>query len=121
MSTLYTWPPGLPQIPERGFTESVGVSVLRTPMDAGPAKMRKRFKRPSILNVSYLLTTAEISLLETFIFTTLQGVFRFNFPHPRTQQSVEVRIIPGSDSTYYTISYVAPGYWKVALQLEVLP
>lgn len=121
MSTSYVWPPGLPQNPEKGFTESVGVSVLRTPMEAGPAKMRKRFKRPGILNVSYLLSTDQVALLETFVFTTLQGVFRFNFTHPRTTQLVEVRIVPGQDGTYYAVNYVAPGYWKVALQLEILP
>lgn len=121
MSTPYVWPPGLPQIPERGFTESIGVSVLRTPMEAGPAKMRRRFKRPTVMQVSYLLSTAQVNTLETFVFTTLQGVYRFTFPHPRTGASVETRIVPGQDSTYYTISYAAPGYWKIGLQLEIMP
>lgn len=121
MAVSFVWPLGLPQAPDRGFTESKGLNVLRTPMDAGPAKMRKRSVRPDTMNVSYLLTTNQVSTLETFVFTTLQGTYRFGWPHPRTNVQVEARVVPSSDGAYYSITYAAPGYWRVSLQLEILP
>lgn len=121
MAVSYVWPAGLPQVVEKGFSESIGLNVLRTPMDAGPAKMRRRSLRPSIMNVSFLLTTAQVATLETFVLTTLNGTARFGFPHPRKGVQVETRIVPGSDGMYYNISYRAPGYYGVAMQLEILP
>ena len=121
MAVSYIWPAGLPQVVEKGFTESMGLNVLRTPMDAGPAKMRRRSLKPTVMNVSFLLTTAQVSTLETFVFTTLNGTARFGFPHPRKGTQVEARIVPGQDGSYYTLSYRAPGYYGVALQLEILP
>jgi hypothetical protein len=121
MAVSYIWPLTLPQVVQKGFSESIGINVLRTPMDAGPAKMRARSKRPSVMNVSFLLTTAQVAILESFVLNTIQGVSRFGFPHPRTSAQVEARIVPGQDGQYYSVQYAAPGYWSVALQLEILP
>lgn len=116
----YTWPSTLPQVPQKGYTESIGANILRTPMDAGPAKMRYRGKRPDTLNVQFLMTTAQVTNLQSFVQDTLINIRRFNFTHPRTGSTVEVRIIPQSESMFST-SYVAPGYYQIGLQLEVLP
>jgi hypothetical protein len=83
--------------------------------------MRKRGNRPQTLNVQFLMTTAQVSLLETFVKTTIQGTVRFGFPHPRLGVVSEVRIVPQGEGEYYTLSYVAPGYYSVNLALEVLP
>ncbi len=120
MATPYTWPSSLPQQVERGFTESIGVNVLRTPMDAGPAKLRRRSTRPETLAVTFLMTTAQVATLENFVLNTIKGVYRFNFIHPRKQILVEVRMVPAGDGQYFTCTYKAPGYWGIALQLEIL-
>jgi hypothetical protein len=121
MALQFNWPTTLPQTVERGFTESIGLNVLRTPMDAGPAKMRRRSVRPETLSVQFLFTTAQVAILETFIIDTLQGVYRFGFRHPRKGTTVETRIVPTSDGQYFTAAYRAPGYWGISLQLEILP
>jgi len=121
MAVSYIWPAGLPQVVEKGFTESIGLNILRTPMDAGPAKMRRRSLKPSVMNITLQLTTEQVVLLETFVFTTINGTSRFGFPHPRKGIQVEARIVPGSDGNYYTVTYRAPGYYGVGLQLEILP
>ena len=121
MAVSYVWPPGLPQVVEKGYTESIGLNVLRTPMDAGPAKIRRRALKPAILNVSFLMTASQITILETFVLNTIQGTARFGFPHPRTGVEVETRIIPASDGSYYTLAYRGPNYYGVSLQLEILP
>lgn len=122
MAYTYTWTgAGLPNTPQKGYTETGGVLVVRTPQDSGPAKMRKRGSKPQNLNLSYIMTKAQVALLETFVKTTLQGTIRFGFPHPRTGSIVEVRIVPQGEGDYYNIAYLAPDYYTINLTLEVLP
>jgi len=118
---IYSWPVSLPQAPQRGFTETGGVLVLRTPMDSGPAKQRRRGQKPQVLQLSYLMTTAQVSTFEGFVKNDLKGTARYNYLHPRLNTTVEVRIVPQSGGELYNITYQAPGYWMVALTLEVLP
>ena len=121
MAYAYVWPPSLPQSPQKGFAETGGVLVLRTPMDAGPAKQRRRGQRPQTMQVSFIMTTAQTQTLETFVKDTLQGTARFGFMHPRLQTIVETRIVPQGEGQLYSFTYLAPGYWTVSLQLEILP
>ena len=121
MAYSYVWPPALPQVPQKGYTETGGANILSTNMDSGPAKRRYRGKRSQTLNVSFLMTTKDVAALETFVETTIQGVARFGFPHPRTGVTREVRIMPEGEGNLYNTSYTAPGYFTVTLTLEVLP
>lgn len=123
------WPTTLPQVPQKGFTESVGINVIRSATDAGPAKQRRRASRPNELSVNFLMTTAQTQKLEDFIKnlptnTTTPGIAgtnRFTFTHPRLYTTVEVRIIPGSGGEFFNLQYVAPGYWSTSLKFEVMP
>jgi hypothetical protein len=116
------WPSTLPQVPQKGFQESVGVNVIRSQTDTGPAKQRRRASRPDEMSISFIMTTAQTQTLETFIKDTIRGVSRFQFPHPRkTNTFVDVRIIPGSGGEFFTLQYIAPGYWSTGLKLEVMP
>jgi hypothetical protein len=124
MAYSYTWPTSLPQIPQKGYTETGGANILSTTMDSGPAKRRYRGKRPQTLAVNFLMTTAQITTLETFVLgpSAIRAVSRFGFPHPRTRAVVEVRLVPGgNEGTLYNVSYTAPGYYTVNMNLEVLP
>lgn len=122
MATLINWPPSLPQYARRSsYTEKHGVLVTSTPMDAGPAKLRRRGNKPVLLTAEYILTAAQLDTLETFVKTTLMGVKRFNLPHPRTQASVEVRLVPSGDGEYYSVSYLSSVEFSVSLSIEVLP
>lgn len=116
-----TWPNTLPQVPQKGYTETLGTNIIRTNMDAGPAKMRYRGRRPDMLNVQFLMTTAQTDTLQTFVQTTLAGVRRFSFTHPRKNTTVEVRIVPQQDGALYNLSYTAPGFYMISMQFEVLP
>lgn len=89
-------------------------------MDAGPTKTRYRGKAPNILSVSFILTTQQLSTLESFVVDTLKGISRFGFKHPRTGSTVEVRVVPSGKSMFRT-QYLAPGYYRADMQLEVLP
>lgn len=121
MAYYYTWPATLPQVPQKGYTESGGVNMLRTPMDSGPAKQRYRGKKASTMQVSFIMTDAQVETLETFAIETIRGTARFGFTHPRTQDTVEVRILTQQEGVLYNLTYLAPGYWTVTMQLEILP
>lgn len=121
MAYTYIWPTTLPQIPLSNYSETSGVQVIRTSPDLGPAKQRRRAQRPDTLSVQFNMSTAQCELLRAFVQDTLQGVTRFGFTHPRTLTVVEVRIIPESGGSMYTTSYLAPNYWQISMQLEVLP
>ena len=121
MAYAYVWPPSLPQSPQKGFAETGGVLILRTPMDSGPAKQRRRGQRPQGLQLTFIMTTAQTQTFETFVKDTLQGTARFGFTHPRLNTTVETRIVPQGDGQMYTFTYLAPGYWTVSLEIEILP
>lgn len=122
------WPSELPQSPQKGYTESIGVSILRSPVDSGPAKQRYRGSRPDQLDVSFILTTVQVARLRQFITNTstaaspgIGGVGRFKFLHPRTNTLVEVRIVPSGDGELFKLQYLAPGFYQTSMKFEVLP
>lgn len=124
---LAAWPAQLPQSPQKNYTESLGLGIVRSSMDSGVAKQRLRGKRADSLDLNFILTTAQVEILDDFIKDVLYGVKRFTFPHPRkTVQpgvpvTAEVRIVPSGDGEFFKTQYIAPGYFNVALKLEVLP
>jgi hypothetical protein len=116
----FLWPPTLPQVPQKGYSESVGIYVVRSQTDLGPAKQRVRGKKPSELNLSFIMTTEQTEDLEDFVKNIIRGVSRFQFTHPRTLLPVDVRII-SNNGEFYQLQYLAPGYWTTNLKFEVLP
>ena len=121
MAVSFVWPPTLPQAVRKDFAEDNGALILPTPMDAGPAKLRRRGNRPSQMTLGFYMTTAQVEILETFVLNTLRGTARFGFPHPRTGLQVEARIVPGDEGKLYDVKYSTPGEWLVDMTIEVLP
>ena len=121
MAYTHIWPPSLPQKPNQDYSETSGVNVIRTQPDAGPAKMRRRSNRVKTLSMVFDMTTAQVETLESFIENTITGTIRFGFNHPRTNQIVEVRIVPQEDGKFFDLTYFIEGYWKVSITFEVLP
>lgn len=130
--TIPTWPTegNFPQVAQKGFQESVGINVLRSATDSGPAKQRRRGARLSVMDLSFIMTTAQTEILEAFINDTLEGVKRFTFPHPRlytevggvqVPKTIEVRIVVQGDGEFYKLQYLAPGFWQTSLKFEILP
>lgn len=118
----YTWPTSLPQTPLlNGYAESKNINTIRTPMDNGPAKTRRRSALPTPIQCAFNMTATQVATLEDFVKNTLFGVRRFNFTHPRLRTSVEARIVPGSDGKYYDLSPLGGGMWHVSLAMEILP
>jgi len=82
-----TWP--LPyEVLQNGFSQNASDNTIRTKMEAGLDKIRKRYtSQIRNLNVQMQITHAQYITLETFYNTTLQfGVNRFNYPDPIYQK-----------------------------------
>jgi hypothetical protein len=117
----YTWPVSLPQNVRQDFQTARALNILSTPMDLGSPKRRRRGLGVEQLKVGFYMTTAQIATLETFVQSTIKGTARFDFAHPVTGATVEVRIVPQSDGQLYTVSYHSPTLWLVDMMLEVVP
>jgi hypothetical protein len=112
---------GLPTSPQKGFTENFIMNIVRSSMDAGPAKQRRRGLGVNTLSVQYLLDDTQLDLLRDFCLNDTQGVYYFEYPHPVTNQTVDARIVPQNGGQLFTINYAAPGYYNVSMTIEVMP
>jgi hypothetical protein len=113
------WPVSLPQAPiADGYQEQQGDSLLRTPMDLGPAKQRPKNTggvKPVLW--TWELDGGELTAFETFFEQTLEGgALAFEMTHPRTGLGITVRIVKPP------VAHPVTGdIWQLPLQLEVLP
>jgi hypothetical protein len=116
---MTAWPDALPAYPLLdGFHETVPNTVIRTDMEQGPAKIRLRTTAAvRTMSLSYLMSKAQVTALETFYLATLQGgALSFVFNHPRSNAAVSCRFIKPPE--YGTSN---GNFFKVAIELEVLP
>jgi hypothetical protein len=89
-----TWPTSLPQhVLEQGYNEQVPDQTIETQMDAGPAKVRRRFTTaPRRFGVVVVMDPDQVALFETFYLETLAGgSLPFDWVHPRTRVSTTFR------------------------------
>lgn len=116
---MTTWPIALPAYPLLdNFQESVPNTVIRTDMEQGPAKVRQRTTAAvRKMSLAYLMSKTQVTALETFYLTTLQGgALAFDFIHPRSNTTVSCRFTKPPE-------YGAGNgnYFRVAIEMEVLP
>lgn len=114
-----SWPSTLQQLlNESNFGIAKGETVLRTDMDIGPAKTRRRFtKSVDTFTGSIWVTPDEYLIFETFYDTTLNGgSLTFTFPHPITQVPTDFRFKAAPK-----YSPVGPQLFEVQMEWEKLP
>jgi hypothetical protein len=110
-----TWPELLPSgLLEEGFTKQPQSNVIRTTMDAGPKKARRRYTARSVnFSGRQVFDKTELAVFEQFYHVVLaDGVRRFNFTDPITLETAEFR---------FTADYVTTaidGHFAVAMQME---
>lgn len=120
---MATWPASLEQRPLRGLTELRQKGTLRSDMDAGPQKVRKRFTSAvRNIDVPVVFTSAQRTTFDTFFITTLgEGSTSFDWAQLQTE-------IDPSETGTLLFRFKQPakmtkaaGEWKTVLNLEVLP
>lgn len=115
---MASWPGTLPQLPLiQSYKETTPNVTIRTTMDAGPAKVRRRFTAGvRTINVEFLLTSAQTQTLDDFYQTTLSGgSLSFTWVNPRTGGSESCRFVQPPE--YISNS----GYFRSSFSLEILP
>jgi hypothetical protein len=113
------WPAPLQDFfSEQNFQIVMDDATLRSDIDVGPQKVRRRFtKGIDIMSASIYLTTSEYSIFETFFKTTLAGgTLPFEFNHPVTGILTEFRFREKP-----RIGSLGGGQFTVSFDLEVLP
>ena len=116
---MATWPATLPSyVLVEGYSEMPPVNSIRTQMDVGPPKVRRRSTAaPRPITCKQHMTKTQVAILDTFYVTTLSsGVDPFDWTHPRTGASVSFTFT--EPPTYESLGGTA---WGVTLKLEILP
>ena len=120
--TLPVWPVYISQVPLReAYEEQYIGGVLRTPMDHGPAKVRRlNTSTPAKVQVAFRMDDSDLVIFMAFFEETLlRGVLRFEFEH-RDGSTIEARIVV-DDNNGVTIGDKAGDYWLVKFLMEILP
>jgi len=116
---MASWP-SIPFFDARqGFNEAAPVgATIRTQMDAGPVKVRRRFTAAPIqvqVRIPHL-TKSELATFRTFYRDTIKmGSLSFTGTHPVTGATESFRFVEG-----YSVAPFADGF-TIAATLEILP
>lgn len=115
---MTAWPASLPQNALMGgYVEEPLDTAIRSGMSYGPDKVRRR--TTAVIRrvvIPLRMTTAQVSALETFYYTTIQVSGVFDWVNHRTLAAAVYRFLrPPAYQPY------GGGWWLVNLDLEILP
>jgi hypothetical protein len=116
---MSAWPGTLPeQFEQDGYQETFPEVTIRSEMDVGPAKLRKRYTAAIVAFTGYMfMTPDQVDDLWTFWeTTTAYGSLAFDWDHPRTGDSVSCRFLSPPK-----LEAVEGGDFRVTIEIEVLP
>ncbi len=113
------WPTGLPQhIQTQGFQEKLPNNLIKGKMDVGPNKVRRKdVAATTDLQCQQILTRDQRGILVLFFRETIQdGAKAFDWVHPVTQESCEMRFTEPP-----SISPMGNALFSATYKLEVQP
>lgn len=121
-----SWPQSLTRAPRvSSLSEQAPDVVLRTEMDVGQPKARRRFTGDvRRFDVSLDLTRAELDLFDAFFVDTIEGgALTFDWKHPRTGGDAVCRMlnVPTYRPQGPRTATPAAEWWVVTFQMETLP
>lgn len=110
---MATWPTTL-LVNRRNYTEEPPDRVLRTSMEAGVDKLRRRTTN-AVRRVKFklFLTDALVETLDAFYLAN--DSLQFDFTDPRTDDAVKARFVTNPKYAY------SETMWDVDVELEILP
>ena len=117
------WPSSLPQ---EGFLPQDDVRVdarLRTRMDAGREKVRRRYSATTRqITIPMRLTGTQRQTLDTFYNDTLkEGSLSFNWTDPVDDSAVSMRFLSPPRFRVILGGTTSNREWRATLRLEILP
>lgn len=116
--TSINWPSSLPDKPRRqGYSYQPMSPVIRTQMESGPPKQRRRFSgkwRGS--PITWLMDATQLGTFRTFWDSSLQGgALDFNWPDPEADSGTVRARIKGGE---YQARNVGGTLWEVSVDME---
>jgi len=118
--SIPAWDNSLPQyLVAKGYGQSPPAVTIKSEMDAGPAKVRRRFTAGvSPVSGTMIMTAAQLATFDTFFNTTLLGgSLRFSWTKPPVHSAAcEMRFTEVPNWTS-----LGGDNYEVSLSLEVLP
>jgi len=118
--SIPSWPVSLPQtLFIEGYKQSLPDVTMKSDMDAGPAKVRRRFTAGvTPVSGTQKYTAAQLSTFQSFFEDTLLGgSLRFSWTKPPAHtEACEMRFTAAP-----TFTALGDGIYQVELALEVLP
>lgn len=96
------------------FSETPADRVIRSQMDVGPAKKRRRTIL-GVKNISFIVQVDVADYGEFEQFYLNNDVACFDFRHPRTNTTVQARFVSVPTGTLNETVY------RIPVQLEILP
>lgn len=120
---MATWPSSLPSQFEVGAALEQQNPFIRSPMELGPAKQRRRFTATSRFYSGTMLLTKDQrdDLVEFFDTTTNGGADGFDFEDPEDFGTVTARFL--SVPSYSALVGASGGVslWRATVAVELLP
>ncbi len=115
---MVTWPSTLPQFVDQDeYTQTSKNPLIRTDMEAGPAKVRLRYTAvPEEFNISLVMTKTQFESFITFFKQTIHyGADTFLWNHPVTRTASNCRFTGMYNAVPHGIDF------KVTIPMEILP
>lgn len=114
-----SWPSTLPEASLRGMGVSPTDAVIRTDMDAGIVKMRRRYRNPpTTFSVEWVMTQAQYRIFTGWFESVIAfGADSFTIDLPDgagTATEMTVRF-----AQIWKAKYLGTGNWSVSASLEV--
>ena len=118
------WPATIPwEFLTDGASGGFGDNALRSSMDVGPAKLRRRSTAaPDRFTGDLLITATQYGYIDTFYKTTLgYGALPFDGLHPVTGAAAEMQFLAPPACRPTDSFSGGERIWIATLQLEILP
>ncbi len=119
---MTTWPSDLPTVPVRdGYRVSSDNGLVRTEMESGRARQRRRFVRAyKRVAITWRLSDVELERFRSFFYWDINhgaDVFAISLPVAATSRPVSARFVVDSQPR---ISYRGPALWDLTCELEII-
>jgi hypothetical protein len=97
--------------------------AMRTEMETGPAKVRRRVTAvPQTLEIELSLTRNQVALFQEFWTNSIKlGALAFEWRHPRTGATCDMRITSTPTARPKAPRQSGTEYWSLSFGVEILP
>ena len=119
-----TFPPGLTRSPRvDALAEDAPDVVIRSEVDVGPAKVRRRFTGDRrTFSIQLDLKGSEVATFDEFFLTTTKGgALSFEWKHPRTASLADFRFLAPPQYRPRGPRESGVEWWVVSFDVELLP